>query len=91
MGTTKLTLLQDKHMSQQTAIKKKARPNAEACNPHWRLRQEDHKFKATLDNLVRPCLKIKSIKKGQGYSPVRECVSNEKPEANSNDKRQETE
>lgn len=74
-GHHKANFTQYKHSSQPTGTKKKARPDAEACNPHWRLRQEDHKFKATLDNLVRPCLKIKSIKKGQGYSSVLECVS----------------
>lgn len=40
--------------------------------PVGRLRQEDWKFKASLSNLARPCLKIK-YKKGWGCGPVVKC------------------
>jgi hypothetical protein len=41
-------------------------------NPALRkLRQEDQEFKATLGNLVRPCLKIQ---KGWGCGSVVECL-----------------
>jgi hypothetical protein len=35
------------------------------CNPNYvgRLRQEDHKFEASLGNLARPCLKEKKKKR----------------------------
>jgi hypothetical protein len=30
----------------------------QACHPGW-LRKEDHKFKVTLDNMARYCLRVK--------------------------------
>ena len=42
--------------------------------PFRRLRQEDHEFKASLDNLVRICLKIKKLKEGWEEGHVRSLV-----------------
>lgn len=54
----------------------------------WRLRQEDHKLKASLGyweefqdsliNLVRPCLKVKTVKRGVGHGSMVE-VAQAKP------------